>query len=204
MEATLGDRCACRPARPYASCLFRIAPWHRLDQGIGSIHDKKSSAIGAAGGAAAGAGIGYNWSSIRNKLSHQTADTGTQIVDQPDGSLKVSIPSQVSLDTDSATIKTAFRSVLDQVAQTIVQGPGIAARVAGHTNSSGNPDRNMALSQRRAQSVEASLVDHGVAKERLIAEGPGQTQPVASNAAEEGRVQNRRVEIYLRPLRATR
>jgi len=170
--------------------------------GVGNLigRDKKSTAIGAAVGAAVGAGVGYNWSSIRNKLSGQTAGTGTQIVDQPDGSLKLNIPSQVTFDTDSATIKSSFRGVLDGVAQTISQEPGINARVVGHTDSTGNPDHNMTLSQRRAQSVEAYLGDRGVARARLSAEGRGETQPVASNATEEGRSQNRRVEIYLKPI----
>ena len=162
-------------------------------------HDEKSTAIGAAVGAAVGAGVGYNWTNIRNKLSGQTAGTGTQITDQPDGSLMVNIPSNVTFDTDSATIKPSFRSVLDGVAQTISQEPRINARVVGHTDSTGNPDHNMALSQRRAQSVATYLADRGVANTRLTAEGRGQTQPVASNASEEGRTQNRRVEIYLKP-----
>jgi outer membrane protein OmpA-like peptidoglycan-associated protein len=68
-----------------------------------------------------------------------TVDAGTQIVEQPDGSLKASVPSQVAFDADSATIKTAFRRVLDQVAQTIAQEPGVTARVVGHGDSVGNP-----------------------------------------------------------------
>lgn len=168
--------------------------------GVGNLigHDKKSTAIGAAVGAAVGAGVGYNWTAIRNKLSGQTAGTGTQITEQPDGSLKVNIPSQVTFDTDSATIKPSFRSVLDGVAQTISQEPSVNAQVVGHTDSTGNADHNMALSQRRAQSVEAYLGDRGIARTRLTADGRGQTQPVASNATEEGRTQNRRVEIYLK------
>lgn len=117
---------------------------------------------------------------------------------------KLRIPSQVSFDTDSATIKTAFRGVLDEVAKTISQEPGINVRMVGHTDSAGNPDRNMVLSQRRVQSVETYLVDHGVAKESLAAEGRGQTQPVAGNATQEGRMPNRRVEIHLRPVRAAK
>jgi outer membrane protein OmpA-like peptidoglycan-associated protein len=170
--------------------------------GVGNLigRDKKSTAIGAAVGAAVGAGVGYNWTSIRSKLSGQTAGTGTQIVDQPDGSLKVNIPSQVTFDTDSATIKSSFRRVLDGVAQTISQERNINARVVGHTDNTGNPDHNMALSQRRAQSVEAYLADRGVARARLTAEGRGQLDPVANNASEEGRAQNRRVEIFLKPV----
>lgn len=162
--------------------------------------DKKSTAIGAAVGAAIGAGVGYNWAAIRDKLSGQTAGTGTQITEQADGSLKVNIPSQVTFDSDSAILKPSFRGVLDGVAQTIAQEPRLDAQVVGHTDGTGNQDHNMALSQRRAQSVADYLADRGVARTRLAAEGRGQTQPVASNATEEGRVQNRRVEIYLKPV----
>jgi outer membrane protein OmpA-like peptidoglycan-associated protein len=170
--------------------------------GVGNLigRDKKGTAIGAAVGSAVGAGVGYNWTNIRNKLSGQTAGTGTQIVDQPDGSLKLNIPSQVTFDTDSATIKSSFRSVLDGVAQTISQEPNINARVVGHTDSTGNPEHNMTLSQRRAQSVGTYLVDRGVKSARLTTEGRGETQPVASNVTEDERTQNRRVEIYLKPI----
>lgn len=170
--------------------------------GIGNLigGNTKGTAIGAAVGAAAGAGVGYNWGAIKNRLAGNTAGTGTQITEQPDGSLKVAIPSSVSFDTDSATIKPSFRTVLDNVAQTISQQPDLSANVVGHTDSTGNPNYNMTLSQRRAQSVASYLSDRGVSRSRLTAEGRGQTQPVADNATEAGRAQNRRVEIYLKPI----
>ncbi len=156
--------------------------------------------VGAAVGAAAGGAVGYNWNAIRGKLSKDTAGTGTQITEQPDGSLKVNIPSQVTFDTDSATIKPTFRSVLDQVSQTLSQHQDVSATVVGHTDSTGNPNYNMQLSQRRAQSVAGYLGDRGVSRTRLSAEGRGQTQPVADNGTEAGRAQNRRVEIFLKPI----
>jgi outer membrane protein OmpA-like peptidoglycan-associated protein len=170
--------------------------------GVGNMigRDKKSTAIGAAVGGAVGAGLGYNWTAIRNKLSGQTAGTGTQISEQPDGSLKLNIPSQVTFDTDSAAIKSSFRSVLDGVAQTISQEPSINAQVVGHTDSTGSPDHNLTLSKRRAESVAGYLADRGIAGARLTADGRGETQPIASNETDQGRTQNRRVEIYLKPV----
>jgi len=156
--------------------------------------------VGAAVGGAIGGATGYNWNAIRGKLSKDTAGTGTQITEQPDGTLKVNIPSQVTFDTDSATIKPSFRSVLDQVAQTLGQHQDVSANVVGHTDSTGNPNYNMQLSQRRAQSVSGYLGDRGVARNRLTAEGRGQSQPVADNGSEAGRAQNRRVEIFLKPI----
>lgn len=106
----------------------------------------------------------------------------------------------MSFDTDSAVIKPSFRGPLDSVAQTLTQHPELAANVVGHTDSTGNPNYNMTLSQKRAQSVASYLTDRGVARNRLSAEGRGQTQPVADNGTEAGRAQNRRVEIYLKPI----
>ncbi|AKJ67174.1 membrane protein [Pandoraea thiooxydans] len=154
--------------------------------------------VGAAVGAAAGGAVGYNWTGIKEKLTGATQGTGTQISEQPDGSLKVNIPSSISFDTNSAVIKPSFRNVLDQVAQTLNQNPQIVGTVVGHTDSTGNPSYNMTLSRHRAQSVVNYLADRGVARGRLSAEGRGDTQPVADNSTEAGRAKNRRVEIFLR------
>ena len=167
--------------------------------GIGAlVGNSKGAAIGGALGAATGAAVGYNWGAIKSKLAGDTAGTGTQISEQPDGSLKLNIPSQVSFDTDSAVIKPSFRAPLDSVAETLTSHPELAANVVGHTDSTGNANYNMTLSQKRAQSVAAYLTDRGVARGRLTSEGRGQNQPVADNATEAGRAKNRRVEIFLR------
>jgi len=167
----------------------------------GLVGQGKGAAIGGALGAAAGGTVGYNWSAIHQKLSGATAGTGAQVVEQPDGSLKVNIPSAISFDTSSYAIKPGFAPVLDQVTQTLVQNPELVAHVVGHTDSTGNPARNLTLSQNRAQSVASYLVQHGVAANRLSAEGRGASQPAADNGTAQGRAQNRRVEIYLRPTR---
>ncbi len=67
--------------------------------------------------------------------------------------------------------------------------------IVGHTDSVGGVDSNMTLSFARAQTVVEELISGGVAKERLLAVGKGETEPIASNETEEGRKQNRRVEI---------
>ncbi|MGH8778947.1 OmpA family protein [Paraburkholderia sp.] len=170
-----------------------------LGAGIGAlIGGGKGAAIGAGVGAAAGGITGYNWQAIHNKLSGATKGTGTQITEQPDGSLKLNIPSSVTFDTNSYAIKPSFQSVLGQVAQTLNQNPEVIAQVVGHTDSTGQPAYNQTLSVNRAQSVANYLAQQGVAPQRLSAEGRGQTQPIADNSTEAGRAQNRRVEIFLR------
>ncbi len=170
-----------------------------LGAGIGAlIGGGKGAAIGAGVGAAAGGITGYNWQAIHNKLTGATQGTGTTITEQPDGSLKLNIPSSVTFDTNSYAIKPSFQSVLGQVAQTLNQNPEVIAQVVGHTDSTGQPAYNQTLSVNRAQSVANYLAQQGVAPQRLSAEGRGQTQPIADNSTEAGRAQNRRVEIFLR------
>jgi outer membrane protein OmpA-like peptidoglycan-associated protein len=167
--------------------------------GLGAIFGGgKGAAIGAGVGAAAGAITGYNWQAIHNRLSGATKGTGTQITEQPDGSLKLNIPSSVTFDTNSYAIKPSFAPVLDQVAQTLQQNPEVIAQVVGHTDSTGSATYNQTLSVNRAQSVAGYLAQHGVAPQRLSADGRGATQPIADNNTEAGRAANRRVEIYLR------
>ena len=158
----------------------------------------KGAAIGAGVGAAVGGVTGYNWQNIKNKLSGATKGTGTQITEQPDGSLKLNIPSSVTFDTNSYAIKPSFAPVLDQLTQTLQQNPEVIAQVVGHTDSTGQPAYNQTLSVNRAQSVVGFLEQRGVAPQRLSAQGMGQNQPIADNSTEAGRAANRRVEIYLR------
>ncbi|MEM5439099.1 OmpA family protein [Paraburkholderia diazotrophica] len=160
----------------------------------------KGAAIGAGVGAAVGGVTGYNWQNIKNKLSGATKGTGTQISEQPDGSLKLNIPSSVTFDTNSYAIKPSFAPVLTQVAQTLNQNPEVVAQVVGHTDSTGQAAYNQTLSVNRAQSVTNALAQDGVAPQRLSASGMGANQPIADNNTEAGRAQNRRVEIYLRAM----
>ncbi|VVE15249.1 membrane protein [Pandoraea horticolens] len=153
--------------------------------------------IGAAVGAAAGGATGYNWGAIKNMLGGHTAGTGTTISEQPDGTLKVAVPSDVTFDTGRAEIKPNFRAVLDDVAASLNQNPGITANVVGHTDSTGGDRINIPLSQNRAANVIQYLNSRGVAMNRMSGTGVASSQPVASNATAEGRAQNRRVEILL-------
>jgi outer membrane protein OmpA-like peptidoglycan-associated protein len=158
----------------------------------------KGAAIGAGVGAAVGGITGYNWQNIHNRMSGATKGTGTQITEQPDGSLKLNIPSSVTFDTSSYAIKPSFAPVLDQLAQTLQQNPEVIAQVVGHTDSTGSQAYNQTLSVNRAESVTGYLAQHGISPQRLSAQGMGPNQPIADNNTEAGRATNRRVEIYLR------
>lgn len=102
----------------------------------------------------------------------------------------------IFFDTGKDTLKAESEAALEQVAALLRAQPALRLRVVGHTDDQGSAPANMALSQKRAQRVREALVQrHGIAAARLTAQGAGSLSPVASNATEEGRARNRRVEL---------
>jgi outer membrane protein OmpA-like peptidoglycan-associated protein len=158
----------------------------------------KGAAIGAGTGALLGGITGYKWDAIRNRLSGASKGTGTQVTEQPDGSLKLNIPSNVTFATNSYEINPALYPTLNELSTQMSQHPELVAEIRGYTDSTGSPAYNQTLSVNRAQSVASYLSQHGVSPNRLAAQGFGQNYPVADNSTDAGRAQNRRVEIYLR------
>jgi outer membrane protein OmpA-like peptidoglycan-associated protein len=101
----------------------------------------------------------------------------------------------ILFDIDSATIRPESRPVLDEVVGSLRAQPSWQLTVEGHTDSTGTAEHNRVLSQQRADSVKAYLVAAGIDASRLRTAGFGSAQPVADNASELGRSQNRRVEL---------
>lgn len=167
--------------------------------GIGAlIGHGTGAAVGAGIGAVAGGLIGYNWKVVKEDVRRSGATSlGIDVVEMPDGSLKVNIPSNVSFDTDKTDLKPALLPVLDSVARSLNQHPELRAKVVGHTDSTGSLAHNQTLSVNRARSVTDYLSRQGVATTRLSIEGRGPNDPIGDNATAEGRALNRRVEIYL-------
>ena len=116
---------------------------------------------------------------------------------------EVKIPGNIVFDTGKASLKEGAGSekVLEQLKIFLDQNPQVTKlRVEGHTDNVGKPEDNVQLSGQRALTIKRWLVDHGVKKDRLIAAGFGETQPIANNATEEGRAQNRRTSFKLAQL----
>lgn len=84
---------------------------------------------------------------------------------------------------------------LDNIAQILNANPNIALKIGGYTDNTGPEDVNTAISQARAEAVVAALVADGISADRLDPEGYGPQHPVASNDTEEGRAQNRRIDV---------
>jgi OmpA-OmpF porin, OOP family len=102
----------------------------------------------------------------------------------------------IYFDTGKATIKPESAKAIEQVATLLSSDPALKVFVVGHTDTVGQIDANMKLSQDRAAAVIQALVGtHGIAATRLKPFGNGPYAPVASNDSETGRARNRRVEL---------
>jgi len=101
----------------------------------------------------------------------------------------------VNFKTASAELLEESYYVLEQVFNSLDAYPNVRIEVAGHTDSQGNNEYNLALSYDRAKSVMRYLVMRGIDQSRIVARGYGEDRPVASNSTAEGRAKNRRVEI---------
>lgn len=99
----------------------------------------------------------------------------------------------IPFDAGKSTLKPEAAAILDQVAALARKYAGVTISVDGHTDGDGSPDQNLTLSQARADTVRQALVDRGVPADQLLAEGFGETQPVAPNDTPENKAKNRRV-----------
>jgi OOP family OmpA-OmpF porin len=103
----------------------------------------------------------------------------------------------INFKTNSADILPGSFVLLDRAVKVLQDYPDVNLEVSGHTDSSGKPDYNRELSQRRAESVRLYFINRGVAPERLQAIGFGQDRPIADNTTAAGRSRNRRTEFKL-------
>jgi len=101
----------------------------------------------------------------------------------------------VTFATGTSRISASSQNTLDNVAQVLADNTHLKFEVAGHTDNTGNYQKNVSLSDKRAKAVRQYLVNSGVAAHRLTAKGYGPDKPVVSNATRDGRAQNRRVEL---------
>jgi outer membrane protein OmpA-like peptidoglycan-associated protein len=159
----------------------------------------KGALIGAGVGALAGGMAGSSMDKQEAKLRQQMEGTGVEVVRMGDN-LTLSMPGNVTFAFDSAKLNPQFDPVLDKLAQTLSEYNKTVIQIAGHTDSTGSHEYNMKLSLQRADSVKAYLEGRGVPAARLVTIGAGPDYPVASNDTEEGRAQNRRVEITIVPV----
>lgn len=160
--------------------------------------DTKGVLVGAASGAAAGGAVGYYMDKQEDKLRQELADTGVTVTRDGDNIL-LNMPGNITFMTASSDIQTDFYDVLEAVATVLGEFQETRVEIAGHTDAVGSDESNMMLSQQRASAVAIYLQQQGVSLQRIDAIGLGESQPVAANDTDNGRAQNRRVEITLVP-----
>lgn len=162
-------------------------------------HRGKGALIGAAAVGAAAAGYGYYADRQEAALRESMANTGVEVQREGD-QIKLIMPGNITFATDSASISPSFYKPLNDLAGSFKQFNQNTIEVVGFTDSTGSRQHNMDLSQRRAQAVSSYLTSQGVDPSRVSARGLGPDQPIASNADTNGRAQNRRVEVNLKPI----
>jgi len=166
----------------------------------GGGHGKRNAAlIGAGIGALAGGAIGNYMDQQEAELRAQLEGTGISVTRQGDNII-LNMPSNITFDIDQDAVKPGFYPTLNSVAIVLRKFNRTLIDINGHTDSTGSLQHNQDLSQRRALSVADYLGGQGIDQRRVSAVGYGPSQPVASNATEAGRAQNRRVEIQIAPI----
>jgi OOP family OmpA-OmpF porin len=105
----------------------------------------------------------------------------------------------IQFESNKASLKSSSFATLNNIAEALKAQPDMKVEIQGHTDSMGKHDYNVGLSQRRAETVKAYLVNKGVDSERMVPRGYGPDRPIASNGTNQGRAANRRVEF--KPIR---
>jgi outer membrane protein OmpA-like peptidoglycan-associated protein len=160
---------------------------------------RKNALIAAGVGALAGGAIGNYMDRQQAELRHDLAGTGVSVTRMGDN-ITLNMPGNITFKSASAELDPSFYKVLNSVNIVVKKYNKTVVEVAGHTDSTGAAEYNQQLSERRANSVAQYLESNGLANNRVVTVGAGETRPVADNATAAGRQANRRVELTLTPL----
>jgi len=153
-------------------------------------------------GALAGAAVGGTVGAIIGRQMDQKAEEmareldGVEIQRVEEG-IAISFDSGILFDFDSADLRGEARSNLRKLADILGEDEDTNLMIVGHTDWIGDANYNMGLSERRARSAADYLVSQGISRYRIDVEGRGETEPIGDNETDEGRQQNRRVEVAI-------
>ncbi len=159
--------------------------------------DRRNAMIGAGIGALAGAGIGNYMDRTYLNLRERLAGTGVGVTRVNQQQILLNFPADLTFDFDRDAVKGQFVPTLSQVGAILRDYNQTTVDVYGHADSVGAEAYNLNLSERRAMNVASIMMQGGVIRQRLIVQGFGEDRPVASNATDDGRARNRRVEVYI-------
>ena len=146
--------------------------------------------------------VGTYMAELNSELIRQTAGIGLDIL-QVGGSIVVRIPATFTFDAGSAAVKATTDATLLEIARTVKTRNRTFVDVLAHTDTSGTPQVNQALSDKRAAAVATYLANHGVSRARIASHGLGESVPLYNpDTTETQKAGNRRIEIRLVPYRA--
>lgn len=167
--------------------------------GIGALAGNTAlgAVLGAAVGGTAGALIGKKMDKQKKELEATLPDQTTVETINNGEALKVTFDSGILFATNSSTLSAASMSALRNFATSLKANPDTDIRIIGYTDNTGKVDYNQLLSEKRAKSVYDYLMQQGISSDRMVYEGRGVHDPIASNDTPEGRALNRRVEIII-------
>ncbi len=165
---------------------------------VGAIDSGKHARNAALGCGIVGAGIGAYMDVQEAKLREQLQGTGVQVAREGDN-IRLIMPGSITFESNSYNLRGGFYPALNSVGEVLSKYADTTLRITGHTDNTGQRAMNQTLSERRAGSVADYLVTRGVARSRILVQGVAFDQPIADNTTEQGRSQNRRVELYILP-----
>ena len=138
---------------------------------------------------------------LQQELRQQTAGIGLDVLPVGSG-IVVRIPAALTFDAGSANVNPQFDATLHEIARTVKTQDRTFVDILAHTDTSGTPQGNRALSDKRAAAVAAYLAGHGVSKARIASRGMGELAPLYNpETSETQKAANRRIEIRLVPYR---
>ena len=158
-------------------------------------HTAAGAIAGAAVGGTAGALIGHYMDQQKEEMEAQLE--GVSIERVGEGLKVVFDQGGINFDSGSATVQAGSMDNVTSLADILKKYGDTNMVIAGHTDSDGAAEFNQRLSEDRAATVASLLRERGVAAERMMTTGYGESQPIASNDTMEGKQQNRRVEIAI-------
>ncbi|MEQ1768986.1 MAG: OmpA family protein [Devosia sp.] len=168
--------------------------------GVATGKDPRVAAlIGAGLGGLTGAAIGKYQDQQEAELRAQLQGTGVSVT-RAGNQIILNMPSNITFGVDSANVQPQFSETLVAVGLVLKKFNKTVIDVYGHTDNTGSDSYNLDLSQRRAVAVASVLSQQGIDQRRFYVTGKGESEPIASNASETGRSQNRRVEIQISPI----
>lgn len=154
----------------------------------------RGAIIGAAVGGAAGAIIGHQMDKQAQELAYDLPGATVQRIGE---GIAVTFPEGLLFGFDSDEITPVARDNLRKFAASLAKYPNTRTLIVGHTDAVGSTAYNMDLSNRRALSAANFITGEGIDRTRISTAGRGETEPIATNDTEDGRRQNRRIEIAI-------